>query len=120
MRVLGAGAVEPLVAVLALEAEALPLVDRPDVLLQADLRRQLLPAYVAHDAPAMLGLLVPKTHCSAVTTWYEAALLCHVFYKRLLQIFHLVQTYGSVSIPNSTSKLCWATLLYVICIMNID
>ena len=71
VRVLGAGAVEPLVAVLALEAEALPLVDRPDVLLQADLRRQLLPAYVAHDAPAMLGLLVPETHCSAVTTWYE-------------------------------------------------
>ena len=61
VRVLGAGAVEPLVAVLALEAETLPLVDRPDVLLQADLRRQLLPAYVAHHAPAVLGLLVPET-----------------------------------------------------------
>ena len=70
VRVLGAGAVEPLVAVLALEAEALPLVDRPDVLLQADLRRQLLPANVAHDAPAMLGLLVPETHCSAVTNYH--------------------------------------------------
>ena len=60
MGVLGAGAVEPLVAVLALEAEPLPLVDRADVLLQADLRGQLLPAYVAHHATAVLGLLVPE------------------------------------------------------------
>ena len=62
VRVLGAGAVEPLVAVLALEAETLPLVDRPDVLLQADLGGQLLPAYITHDSPAVLGLLVPETH----------------------------------------------------------
>ena len=60
VRVLGAGAVEPLVAVLALEAETLPLVDRPDVLLQADLGGQLLAAYITHDAPAVLGLPVPE------------------------------------------------------------
>ena len=61
--VLGTGAVEPLITVFALQAEALPLVDRPDVLLEADLGGELLPAQITYDSAAVLCLLVSETVC---------------------------------------------------------
>ena len=67
--VLGAGAVEPLVAVLALEAEALPLVDRPDVLLEADLGGELLPAQITYHSASVLRLLVSEIGVQSKSTW---------------------------------------------------